>query len=429
MQLVFTEGERYPMLVDSDGMPDFWVSLYVTESLRVSLKQTSIENIIRNIIHLKLWEEVNGRDLISEIGQGKLLSDADIISIRDHCLLNTRSLREWQQTAFRKNVFKLSVSHPLGMSHFQVISKVHAANRLVHIANFLHFTARSMLRGRANFTSLTAAIDEMKKRIITQKPKGRGNNGLANEPDAKAPSPEVFESLMKVVREDSSENPYKNPGVRMRNALMFDVLYETGMRSGEILGLQIGDIDFQIGSISIVRRHDNPYDPRPRQPVAKTLERTIPINLALAKRLRNYVMEVRSKVPNANKSPFLFITHKRGKNQGLAISDSTFRNRILGPAISVNREFFGEICRHGFRHNFNYRLSNKIDAINQRAKIDPTIKPVNEKEEIQIRKQLNGWSSDESAQTYNLRHTQEMASKLMLEEMSDLSKHINKENG
>jgi integrase len=286
-----------------------------------------------------------------------------------------------------------------------------------------------MLRGRANFTSLTEAIDDLKKRIIAQKPKGRGNNGLANEPDAKAPSPEVFESLMMVVREDSSENPYKHPGIRTRNALMFDVLYETGMRSGEILALQIGDIDFQIGSISVVRRHDNPDDPRSRQPVAKTLERDIPISLTLAKKIRNYVMEVRSKVPNANKSPFLFVTHKRGKNQGLAISDSTFRNRVLGPAISVNPELFDEICRHGFRHNFNYRLSIKIDAINQRAKIDPTIKPVNEKAEIQIRKQLNGWSSDESAQTYNLRHTQEMANKLMLDEMSELSKHINKENG
>jgi integrase len=426
-QFMFTGGERYPMLVDSDGLPDFWVTLYVTENLRGSLKQTAIENTIRHIIHLMLWEEINGRDLIAEISQEKFLSDADIAAIRDHCLLNTRSLREWQQITQSKNVIKLSINHPTSSPRFQVISKKHAANRLVTIANYLYFTARTLLRQRANFTSLTGAIDDMKKRIIAQKPKGPGNKGLANEPDAKAPSPEVFESLMCVIREDSSDNPYKNLSIRKRNELMFDVLYETGMRSGEILALYIGDVDYQLGNISVVRRHDNPDDPRLRQPVAKTLERNIPISLTLAKKLRDYVMEVRSKVPGANKRPFLFVTHKSGKYQGQPISESSFRNRILGPATSTNSELFGEICRHGFRHNFNYRLSKKIDTHNQKAKIDPSIKPINEKEEIQIRMHLNGWASEESAQTYNLRHTQEMANKLMREEMNDLSKHIKKE--
>ena len=28
-QLVFTEGERYPLLVDDEGMLDFWVTLVV----------------------------------------------------------------------------------------------------------------------------------------------------------------------------------------------------------------------------------------------------------------------------------------------------------------------------------------------------------------------------------------------------------------
>lgn len=95
MQLVFSGGERYPMLVDSTGLPDFWVTLFVTEKLRVSLKQTAIENTIRNVIHLKLWEEINGRDLISEISQFEFPSDADIASIRDHCLLHSRSIKEW----------------------------------------------------------------------------------------------------------------------------------------------------------------------------------------------------------------------------------------------------------------------------------------------------------------------------------------------
>ncbi len=176
MHLVFSEGERYPMLVDSEGMPDFWVTLYVTENLRVSLKQTAIENTIRDIIHLKLWEEINGRDLISEMSQANFLSDADIFVIRDHCLLNTRTLREWHESTHKKNVAKLSVSHPMTVAHLAGVSKNHAANRLVHIAGFLHFTAQAMLRERADFTSLAKTIDAMKEQIIAQKPKGLGDS-------------------------------------------------------------------------------------------------------------------------------------------------------------------------------------------------------------------------------------------------------------
>lgn len=426
-QLVFSEGERYPMLVDRDGMPDFWVTLYVTELLRPSLKQTAIENAIRHITHLKLWEEINERDLIAEISAGTFLSDSDVISIRNHCLLKTKYLREWQGVTRGKNVTKLSISHPATTRHLPVASKAHAANRLAHIANYLHFAARTLLRQRSNFTSLASEIDDMKDRIIAQKPKGLGDKGLANEPDAKAPPPEVFEQLMQAVREDSPDNPYKNAGIRKRNAAMFDVSYETGMRAGEILGLQIGDVDFQGATISVVRRHDNPQDPRARQPVAKTLERVIPVSLVLVQRLRDYVMNVRASVPNANKNPYLFVTHKRGKYQGQPISDSSFRNRVLGPATSTNPELFDEVCRHGFRHNFNYRLSKKIDAHNLRAKTDPTIKPISEKNEIQIRMQLNGWESEDTAQTYNLRHIQEMANKLMREDMGDMSRHLKKE--
>ena len=426
-QLVFTEGERYPILIDGEGLLDFWVTHYVTEILRPDLKQTAIENSIRHIIHLKLWEEINERDLIAEFSGGAFLSDMDIISIRDHCRLNTYSLKKWHGSSRTKNVWKLSLSHPTRTYHLSVVSKGHTANRLAHIAAFLRFTARTMLRERANFTSLADDIDAMKQKIIAQKPKGRSANGMANDPNTKAPPPEVFAKLMQTVKDDSPDNPYKNSGVRKRNAAMFDLLNATGMRSGEILALYVRDVDYLAGTVSVVRRHDNPIDQRKRQPVAKTLERNIPISLSLAQRLRDYVMDVRSTIPGANKGPFLFLTHKSGKYQGKPLTDSTFRNRILGPVTTANPELFDEVCRHGFRHNYNYHLSKKIDAHNLRAKTDPTIKPISEKEELETRMLLNGWESKESALNYNSRHIQELANKLQREDMDDHSMHLIKE--
>jgi len=277
----FADGERYPMLVDSEGIPDFWVTLYVTENLRSNLKQTAIENAIRHIIHLRLWEKHNERDIIAEFGVGLFLSDTDIVSIRDHCLLNTQSLRKWHESSISRSKSKISAIHPTSTQHLPVISKAHAANRLVHIAAFLHFTARTLLRERSDFASHADAINDLKKRIIAQKPKGQSKSVMANDPNAKAPPPEVFEKFMQSVLEDSIDNPFKNPSVRKRNATMFELLFETGMRSGEILALQIGDVDYQSGKVSVVRRHDNPDDPRKRQPVPKTLPRDIPITTIL----------------------------------------------------------------------------------------------------------------------------------------------------
>ena len=424
--LIFAEGERYPMLLDAQEMPDFWVTLYVTVKLRPDLKQTTIENSIRHIIHLKQWEQLNGRDLILEFSQEQFLSDADIYSLRDHCLLNSRDLRAWSQLKSKKNVAKLSASYPSRMRHLESVSKVHAGNRLVEIAEFLDFTVRGLLRLRSNFTSIEPAIKSMKKLILAQKPEGQGDKGMGYDPDSKAPPPEVFEKFMNVVKVDSPDNPYKNLFIRTRNALMFEVLYETGMRSGEVLALRVGDVDFNAGKIKIVRRHDDPIDPRTRQPVAKTLERNLDIPNDLVRRIRAYVMDMRSQVVKMKSPPFLFVTHKRGQFQGQPISDTSFRNRILRPATSTNPEMFGEITRHGFRHNHNYRFSEKIDAINKLAKIDPTVEPYSEKKEIQIRKLQYGWSSEHTAETYNIRHTREAARKVSLEDGADMAKHLKK---
>lgn len=424
--LKFPDGERYPMLLDADGMPDFWVTLYVTAQLRSSTKQNTIENSIRHLIHLKLWEKTHRRSLLTEFSQGKFLSGADIQSLRDHCLVNTRALRSWGRLETKKNVAKLAVSHPFGVKPFESVSKVHAANRLAEIAEFLDFTARAALKQRPNFVKMVPDIVNMKEQILAQKPKGQGNKGMSYDPDSKAPPPEVFEKFMRVIAIESPDNPFKNLGVRTRNALMFEVIYETGMRAGELLALRVGDVDYTNGTIEIVRRHDDPLDPRTRQPVAKTLERKLDISHDLASRLRGYVMDFRSQVIKPKSPPFLFVTHKAGKYQGLPISDTSFRNRILGPAIAVDAEFFEEVTRHGFRHNHNYRLSKKIDERNALSKVDPSISPIGEKQEIQARKQQYGWSSDATAAIYNVRHTREVVKNVMLQEGRELAKHIKK---
>jgi integrase len=424
--LILAGGERYATLTDANGLPDFWVTLFVTVMLRPSHKQNAILNILQDFAHFRIWEEITQRDVLSEFGEGRFLSNTDVTALRDHCAFESRSLRKWLNVSSQKSVVKFSRSKAIKSGQFRGVSKAHQSNRMTHIASYLAFTARAILRQRPTFSDLDTAISDMEARILRQRPRvtGRSSN---NDPEDKAPPPKAFESLMKTIEVDSPNNPYKNQNIRFRNALMFKVMYETGIRSGELLSLYVDDVMLSENGakINIERRHDDPYDTRAHQPVVKTLGRKIPIPSLLAEQLREYIMQVRARIPGTGGHPLLFVTHHAARaHQGAPISDSAFRHRILKRAVEGNSELFEEITRHGFRHTFNYKISKLIDENNERAKHDAKIKPISEQEEIQIRKYLNGWRSDGSAATYNLRHTKETADTLLREDAQAQLKHI-----
>lgn len=424
--LIFSNGERYPMLMQPNGIPDYWVTLYVTEKLRPSQTQSAIINTLGHLIHLKLWEEINNRNLIEEFIESKFLSNEDVYSIRDHCMLDSRSLRSWLKRS-KSNVVRFPSASTANFTPIQSVSSNHASNRMTHIAFYLDFIVRVLLKNKLINETVSASITSMNKSLLANKPKGNKGKGLAVDPNLKSAPPEAFARILEVVKEDSSDNPFKGTDVKLRNAIIFEVMNQTGMRAGEILALQIDDIDFHKNTISVVRRHDAVEDPRKRQPVAKTRERSIPVRATLIGRLKSYIMENRATTDHAKAHPYIFVTHKRGNYFGKPISNSTFVNRIIKPAIAVSPELLEEVTRHGFRHNFNYNLSKRIDAINAAASTNPDISPVTEKMEMQIRKQLNGWSSDNTAEGYNLRHIREEADRVMLEDIEQWSQLINKD--
>lgn len=428
---IFADGERYPMYLDDNDIPDFWITMFVTAKLRTSHTANSIENYIRDIVHLRRWEIVEQRDLISEFITGRLLNEEDIHEIRDHCLLDARSINKFiKKKNVSDRVALINANYPSAKKTFDIVSKTHYANRLGHCAEYLSFCARSILKRNKNFKEILPEIKSMKALIKAQSSKvvKHGRNSMTH----KHPPPKTFEKFMKFIHEDHPDNPFKNPTIRFRNALMFEVMYETGCRSGELLSLQVGDIDTHLCKLSIQRRHDDIHDSRSRQPVAKTQSRILNISPELTDRLIKYIMEVRSKVGNANKHPYLFVTHRKGANEGSPTSDTNFRNRILAIAANQFPELFSEICRHGFRHDFNHRLSVKIDKQNELVLANPELakekklKIINEKQEMEIRKRLNGWTSDDTAKVYTKRFIKEAADKLMKTDMEAQATHIHK---
>ncbi len=72
-------------------------------------------------------------------------------------------------------------------------------------------------------------------------------------------------------------NPFER-NCRKRNQLAILILYETGIRGGELLNLKISDFKRKQRYLKISKRINDPEDPRVFQPLVKTVEREINIS-------------------------------------------------------------------------------------------------------------------------------------------------------
>ena len=410
----FHSGERVPILLDAQGLPYFWPTLWETVRLRnAGLACNSIKNKLNELRTLYRWEQHHGRDLEAEFWSGRLLSVADVDSIRDFAALKrcrSSAVRIMSDSAAR---FPEAGLAPI--TNRPRVSKQVLYNRLTTIADYVEFLAQTLTAHRAD-RELVAAVNHMAKRIRRRRPRGMRSR-YNEDADQLCPSPTVMDEFVAAAREGHPENPFRSGSIQRRNELICRVLFETGIRLGELLSLRLDNI--QTGdkpTISVRRTHDDTYDPRPYQPVAKTKERTIGISDELGAKIHRYCLEDRARTPGAKQHPYLLLTHRKGKTCGQPLSASAVSNKVFGALRRVRQEF-SDIHPHSFRHHFNYRFSKAVDERNRRARSgqDCTIEPVPEGREAGMRAHSMGHRSLKSAEGYNLRHAREATDGIVLD--------------
>lgn len=426
---VLGHGERVPMLLDARGLPLFYPTLFATAQLRnAGSAVNTIRNKLADVLVLMRWERAQEpeRDLISEFSRSRYLSVADIVSLRDFAARDMRDVAE-PLTADRLGIAgthlleaRVKSSQPLS-----TIGSQQHYNRLSTIADFVEFVASTVTQHKHSSTD-ALSIARMANAIRKHRPRGVTQRS-GDELSVRSPRTELVDRFIAVGTPGDPRNPFRDPGLQVRNAIIFGLFRHTPIRRGELLSLRIDQLELGHEPRVWVRRNqDDVSDSRRYQPVSKTKERPLPIPQSLADQIQHYIMHVRSRIGSARRHPYLLVSHQSGITSGHPLSLSALSSQIFAAMRSVDPEF-AEIHPHAFRHHFNYQLSKQMDRHNAQASSSNKSDQISEAREMDIRAFLNGHRNKASGAFYNRRHVREESDRAIRQLQAELGKNVGKE--
>ena len=118
-----------------------------------------------------------------------------------------------------------------------------------------------------------SALRSFYKFLLRQRKVSKDITARVTPPKADKPLP-VFFRNEEMVKEQEIETENEDTFEGLRNNLIIEILYQTGMRQAELLGLQDGDWDLDTGQVRIFGK--------------RRKERIVPIGENLINRIRNY---------------------------------------------------------------------------------------------------------------------------------------------
>ncbi|WP_236720880.1 tyrosine-type recombinase/integrase [Paraburkholderia phytofirmans] len=285
------------------------------------------------------------------------------------------------------DIRRIRMRRKAAVEQAKAVSVATQASRLRYMADFLEFLAMYVgatlpapLRKELAIESahaLKAFLAQVPK--VPKRAKLGAREGLSKEDQ---------DRLLAVVRLDSPDNPWQQGYVRYRNWLMVVLLLATGMRRGELLGIQLKDLHQSLPKLRIIRRADASEDPRRIQPNTKTNDREVEVRPEIMRAVWNYIRRHRKKIKAARKHPQLIVTDD-GYPLSLGSVDKIFRQlREACPGLPVT------LTSHVMRHTWNERFSEQAELLGLTDAV-----------EEKARNEQQGWTDNsKSAATYTRRH-------------------------
>jgi integrase len=406
----FRNGERLSVLSVPYGLPVHEVTLYL-DSFRKRGRAANTIHFVCCTLAL-LYRELDRAkvNLMERLEEGRFLTAPELDRLASLAQLRMTDIDDEARRKNKSNLISMSrISLRLKADELQRVPVDIAtqATRLRYMAGFLAFVTRyvaptltSEVRIRLEKES-TAALAAFRAQIpaVPKRAKLEARFGLSLEEQ---------DRLVSVVHPDSPDNPWSRGFVRKRNWLIVVLLLATGMRRGELLGLQIGDLNSREPKIRIIRRADIPEDARRVQPNTKTHDREIELTPSIMKAIWTHINGERRSIRAARKIPQIFVSDEGEALSGASIDKMFVQLRNACPGLPVS------LTSHVMRHTWNERFSEQADTLG-----------LSEVEEQQARNQQQGWSNNSKmAATYTRRHTAKKGNEISLKLQERLDENL-----
>jgi len=407
-ELAFNDGERYPILLTDDGQPFWFPSLFITTQVRNNSKAPNTLRANLNVIRLLLlWCEENQVDLIARFQKKDFLNENEVESLTRYLQLKEEYRTEKVSSLIPRNKEAIRAK----IRRTESVSNQTLYIRLSYAADYLEWLANRFLQhdSYAVITDVRELIRHMGNLLRMRRPV----RSASPRKQKRGLTQEQIDELLTVIQPGHERNPFVEE-VQQRNYLIVVLLYELGMRQGELLAIRVPDLDFSRNELVIARRHDNPDDPRTIQPVVKTNDRRLPVNTKLIESIYNYVLSTRYPIKQARKHDFLFVVHKNGPYLGSPLSIRGL-NKLFKQLQDASPVLLAELSPHILRHTWNDRFSALADE-----------RGMDEATEEKLRSYQMGWREGSgTAATYTRRHTEQAAMKAALALQGINDKEVN----
>jgi integrase len=392
---IANDGERFSQLYEAGepGFPLFYPTAYIARSIRPSTTHETQKVYLATIKRICEWEFSRNIDLATCFHSRKFLSAIQIDDLSDFLRASKLGSKGSVISSPKYNTYVAYAAGYIRWLAQEVITDSNTRN----VRDAVEKQNNMLLKKKRRKAGSKSARD---RRVVTTKLPSQSRNKLLDLFD------QPFDSLRKP----------QDRGSRLRNVVMLRVLYETGMRSGELLSLKLKNFIEAGGDdsayLDIDRNHHDAIDTRLHQPVAKTLGRRVPISRSLEEQLTEYRNNWRAEIPRVGFSDedYIFIVHRGGHSQGKALPKTAFSSGLANLKQIFNSLM--PIYPHLLRHDWNYRFSKQADY-----------EGMSLEEERTLREQLMGWAPDSAmSRRYNLRHIEKKSHEIGLKIASDTAR-------
>lgn len=407
------------MLDQSIGEPLFNPTIYTVSVLRsANLASNTIEAVLRAVMVFYIFLDLRKINLNQRLLEGKLITLGeieDLVRLCRHPLIKIYEMQAEVKLGATAKVRaitseKYRMKLPSAENSRDVTS---AANRVGYIRDYLQWEVdnRLLKNGleegyRVVLASSSArAIGGLSARIPSKKNRNvlSAREGIGRE---------NIDKLLAAIDPNSPDNPWRGQFTRKRNQLIIHWLYELGLRQGELLGLEVSEINFRENTVMIARKADSKKDPRRKQPLTKTLDRILPISNRLAQMSRDYLLHIRNGKKRGLPHGFFIVATGGGSPLTTIGLNKMFEN--LRKKLSFLPDDFSP---HVLRHDANDAFSADMD----RRQIPP------EQEEA-WRSEIMGWKKgSQTAKNYTKRHDREKAAEASLSVQNEIGKSLKNE--